>query len=179
MSRRPLVLAVLVGALLVSGRAAAQDVFRALDLIMPSPAEPARPFTAPAMDGKTLSLAGYRGRVVFLNFWATWCVPCREEMPAMERLHQRFRDRGLVVLAVSVDAAPAPVGPFVSDLRLTYPIGLDPKMVLAKQYGVRGLPASFLITRTGTLAARALGPREWDSAAAHAVIETLLREGGG
>jgi peroxiredoxin len=173
-----LVLALLVGSLLVTGRAASQDAFKTLDLIVPSPAELARPFTVPGTDGQPLRLAAHRGRVVFLNFWATWCVPCREEMPAMERLYQRFRDRGLVVLAVSVDRTAAPVGPFVGELRLTYPIGLDPTMALAKEYGVRGLPASFLITRAGRLAARALGPREWDSSAAHAVVETLLREGG-
>ena len=159
-------------------RAVAQDAFKALDLIVPSPAESAPVFTVPAADSKPLKLELYRGKVVFLNFWATWCMPCREEMPAMERLHQRFRGRGLVVLAVSVDKAAAPVGPFVTELRLTYPIGLDPTMTVAKQYGVRGLPATFLITRTGTVAARALGPREWDSSAGHAVIETLLREGG-
>ena len=92
--------------IVVVGLAAAQDPLRALDLMGPAPAAAAPPdFTVPTPDGSSLALAGYRGRVVLFNFWATWCVPCREEMPAMERLYQRFKDRGLVVLAVSVDAS--------------------------------------------------------------------------
>ena len=135
-------------------------------------------FTVPTPDGASLTLAGHRGRVVLLNFWATWCVPCREEMPAMERLYQRFKDRGLVVLAVSVDApGSAAVVSFAKELGLTYPIGLDPKMALARQYGVRGLPASFLLDRTGAVVGRALGSREWDSPAAHGVVEWLLARG--
>ena len=180
MSRGTFVLTIVVGLLLLrAAPAVSQDGFKALDLIVSPTAQVAHAFTVPATAGQALSLARYRGQVVLLNFWATWCVPCREEMPAMERLYQRFRSRGLVILAVSVDKADAAVGPFVTELRLTYPIGLDPTMTVAKQYGVRGLPATFLITRTGMLAARALGPRDWDSSPAHAVIETLLAQGAG
>jgi peroxiredoxin len=155
---------------------AAEDPFKALTLSTPSPREAAREFTVPASDGNSLRLVQYRGQVVVLNFWATWCVPCREEMPAMERVYERFKDRGLVVLAVSVDVAGADVARFVEQRRFTFPIGLDPKRALATTYGVRALPSSFLIDRRGQLAARAIGPREWDSAAAHAVIEALLEE---
>ena len=166
--------------LVVVGLAAAQDPLRALDLMGPASTEVPRDFTVPTPDGASLTLAGYRGRVVLLNFWATWCVPCREEMPAMERLSQRFRDRGLVVLAISVDAPGSPaVVPFAKELGLTYPIGLDPKMALARQYGVRGLPASFLLDRTGAVVGRALGSRDWDSPAAHGVVEWLLARGPG
>jgi peroxiredoxin len=170
----------LAGTLLVVGLAAAQDPLRALDLMEPAPTAAPHDFTVPSPDGASLTLAGYRGRVVLLNFWATWCVPCREEMPAMERLYQRFKDRGLVVLAVSVDApGSSAVVPFAKELGLTYPIGLDPKMALARQYGVRGLPASFLLDRTGAVVGRALGSREWDSPAAHGVVEWLLARGPG
>jgi peroxiredoxin len=101
-------------------------------------------------------------------------------MPAMERLSQRFKDRGLVVLAISVDApGSAAVAAFAKELGLTYPIGLDPKMALARQYGVRGLPASFLLDRTGAVVGRALGSRDWDSPAAHGVVEWLLARGPG
>ena len=179
MSRGAVALTVLVGLSLAAGLALPQDAFKNLDLVVPTSVEPARSFTVLGTGGESLSLGGYRGNVVLLNFWATWCVPCRDEMPAMERLSQRFRDRGFVVLAVSVDKAGGPIGRFVTELRLTYPIGLDPTMALARQYGVRGLPTTFLITRTGALAARAFGPREWDSSAAHHVIETLLDQGAG
>jgi peroxiredoxin len=165
--------------LVVVGLAGAQDPLRALDLMGPAPTAAApHDFTLPSPGGPALTLAGHRGHVVLLNFWATWCVPCREEMPAMERLYQRFKDRGLVVLAVSVDApGSAVVVSFAKELGLTYPIGLDPKMALARQYGVRGLPASFLLDRTGAVVGRALGSREWDSPAAHGVVEWLLARG--
>ncbi len=159
--------------------AAKQEVaslLKGLDLIRPSRAQAAKDFTVPSPNGKTLRLADYKGNVVFLNFWATWCPPCKEEMPAMERLYQRYKDKGFVVLAVSVDAEGAPIViPFVKEHKLTFPIGLDPKMTLADRYGVRGLPTSFLVDKKGTLVALALGPREWNGKAAHALVESLVR----
>ena len=146
-----------------------------LDLIRPSRPQAAKEFSVPTPGGTTFRLADYRGKVVFLNFWATWCPPCKEEMPAMERLHQRYKDKGLVVLAISVDADGAPiVTPFVNEYKLTFPIGLDRKMVVAEQYGVRGLPTSFLVDKQGTLVGLALGPREWNGKASRALIESLL-----
>jgi peroxiredoxin len=167
----PLVLAALLG---VAPAVAAQDVLKALDLIKPVRPQQAKDFSVPSPDGKPVKLADHRGKVVFLNFWATWCPPCREEMPAMERLYQRYRDQGLSVIAISVDADAVAVPPFVKKNGLTFPIGLDPKMALADRYGVRALPSSFLIDRQGALAALAIGPRAWDTKPAYAVIESLL-----
>ena len=94
----------------------------------------------------------------------------------MERLYRRYKDRGLVVLAVSVDAeGAAVVTPFVAQQQLSYPIGLDPKMAVAGTYGVRGLPSSFFVDQQGRLVASAVGPREWDSKDADALVESLLR----
>lgn len=94
----------------------------------------------------------------------------------MERLYQRYKDKGLVVLAVSVDSEGGPVVvPFVKEHKLTFPIGLDPKMDVADRYGVRGLPSSFIVDRTGALVAVALGPRQWDGKAGQALIESLLK----
>jgi peroxiredoxin len=161
---------------LVPGPALAQIPFDGLALIRPNPVRLAPTFSVPGPDGRAVTLADARGRVVLLNFWATWCAPCREEMPAMDRLFRRFRGEGLTVLAISVDGDGArAVAPFVSQQRLSYPIGLDPTMTVATRYGVRALPSSFLLDRTGRLVALALGPREWDSEAAHAVIAALLR----
>jgi peroxiredoxin len=154
----------------------AADPFKALELIRPSRAQAAKEFTVPTPDGKSLKLADYKGKVVFLNFWATWCPPCREEMPAMERLYRRYKEKGLVVVALSVDAEGAPVViPFVKEHHFSFPLGLDPKMAVAEKYGVRALPSSFLIDRKGQLAALALGPRQWDEKPAHALIELLLK----
>ena len=163
--------------LLVIPRAAlGQDPYKALDLIRPKSGQVAKDFSVPTPDGKMLRLADYRGKVVFLNFWATWCPPCREEMPAMERVYQRYRDKGFVVLALSVDSEGGPVViPFVKQYKLSFPIGLDPKMEVADRYGVRGLPTSFLASRTGALVAVALGPREWDGKAGQALLESFLK----
>ena len=169
------VLGLCVVAMLAPTVAAAQDPFKALDLIKPARVQPAKDFIAPSPDGKPVKLADYRGKVILLNFWATWCPPCREEMPAMERLYQRYKDKGFVVVAVSVDSDIVVVPPFVKQNKLTFPIGHDPKMALAERYGVRALPSSFFIGRQGNLSGLAIGPRTWDTKPAYAVVESLLK----
>jgi peroxiredoxin len=151
------------------------DAFRSLSLIKPSRPQAAKDFSVQSPDGRTIRLTDYRGKVVFLNFWATWCPPCREEMPAMERLYQKYRDRGLVVLAVSVDHDPALVQPFAKKHKFSFPIGHDPQMALAERYGVRALPSSFFLDRRGQVVALAIGPREWDTKPSYAVVDSLLR----
>jgi peroxiredoxin len=150
------------------------EAVRELDLIRPPRPRRAEDFTVTLMRGDTLKLGDQRGKAVMVNFWATWCPPCREEMPAMERLYRRHRERGFVLLAVSVDTDAALVKPFLEGHKLTFPVALDPTMGLANAYGVRALPASFLIDRDGYLAALALGPRAWDNRAAHALVEGML-----
>ena len=156
--------------------ALAADPFGDLDLIRPSRPKQAEDFTVALLRGETLKLKEQRGKAVMINFWATWCPPCREEMPAMERLYSRHRERGFVLLAVSVDTDASLVKPFLDKHRLTFPVALDTKMDLANTYGVRGLPASFLIDRHGYLTALALGPRAWDNRAAHALVEGMLAQ---
>ncbi|PYN87246.1 MAG: thiol-disulfide oxidoreductase [Candidatus Rokuibacteriota bacterium] len=152
------------------------DAVRELDLIRPPRPKQASDFTVSLLGGETLKLRGQRGKPVLVNFWATWCAPCREEMPAMERLYLKHRERGFVLLAVSVDTDASLVKPFLERLKLTFPVALDAKMDLANAYGVRALPASFLIDRNGYLTALALGPRAWDHRAAHALVEGMLAQ---
>jgi peroxiredoxin len=147
---------------------------RELDLIRPARAKRAEDFTVVLVRGETLTLREQRGKAVMINFWATWCPPCREEMPAMERLYRRHRERGFVLLAVSVDTDASLVRPFLEHHKLTFPVALDAKMELANTYGVRALPSSFLIDRNGYMTALALGPRPWDNRAAHALVEGML-----
>jgi peroxiredoxin len=153
----------------------AADSFADLDLIRLRRPTPAPDFTVPRLGSGSVSLKELRGQLVFLNFWATWCLPCKEEMPSMERLHQRYKSRGLVVLGMSVDRNGPAVAPFVKQLGLTFPIGLDPDMAVADRYRVRALPSTFLIDRKGNTVAVAFGAREWDSKAAWGVIEALLK----
>jgi peroxiredoxin len=151
------------------------DAIKELDLIRPSRQKLAEDFALPTPGGATFKLGEHRGKIVFVNFWATWCPPCREEMPAMERLWQQYRERGLVVVAVSVDRDPLLVPPFVKQAKFTFPIVLDTKMQAATAYGVRALPSSFFVDRKGYMTALALGPRTWDGDAAHALIQGLVR----
>jgi peroxiredoxin len=146
-----------------------------LDLIRPARPKLAEDFTIATHGGGKVRLTEQRGKVVMINFWATWCPPCLEEMPAMERLYRQHRDAGFTLLAVSVDADPKKVAPFVTEHRLTFSIGLDPRMELANAYGVRALPSSFIVARDGNLAALAIGPRHWDNDAAHSLVEGMVR----
>jgi hypothetical protein len=99
-----------------------------------------------------MRLADLRGKVVLLNFWATWCMPCRQEMPALETLYQRYKDAGLVVLAVNMDRlSTAGVEAFVQEVAVTFPIVLDPAWATAQTYRVLGLPTTYLIDRAGNV----------------------------
>ena len=119
-------------------------------------------FTLKDLQGKTVELENFRGKVIFINFWATWCVPCRAEMPAIEELYQQFKDKDFVVLAVSEDlAGMSIVAPFVEELKLTFPILLDPDLSIQDRYGIRALPSTFLIDKTGIITHKMLGARDW------------------
>jgi peroxiredoxin len=133
------------------------------------------PFTLTDLSGRQLSSADWKGKVVLVNFWATWCPPCLEEMPAMERLWRAHKDAGFVLVAVSVDTDPRKVAPFVTEHRLTFPVALDSTMSVANKYGVRALPSSFIVGKDGGLAGLALGPRAWDSDASHRLVRTMAR----
>jgi len=134
--------------------------------------EAAPAYEALSLQGEPVSLESLRGKVVLFNVWATWCPPCRWEMPAMERLHQELGGEGLEVVAVSVDAAtgrlPTFGGPteevrsLVHELGLTFTILLDPASEVQRRFGVQGLPTTFLIDRQGRIVERILGPRHWD-----------------
>jgi peroxiredoxin len=131
-------------------------------------------FTLPNPEGKKVSLKDFRGKVVFLNFWATWCVPCREEMPAMEKLYQEFKERNFVVLAVNVKDRKQDAVNFFKELTLSYPMVIDPDAQVGLLYGAWGLPTTYLIGPKGEGLARAWGPAEWYSPAARNLIKDLL-----
>ena len=162
-------------AALAPSTAAIEVALRELDLVKPSRSRAAEDFTLPALGGGTFRLSEQRGKIVLVNFWATWCPPCLEEMPAMERLWRKYKDAGFVLVAVSVDTDPQKVTPFVREHTLTFPIAFDTTMAVAEKYGVRALPSSFILGRGGELAALALGPRHWDTKASHRLIEAMAR----
>jgi peroxiredoxin len=166
-----------LAAVLPPGPARAEDPVAALQLVRPKPIKAAPDFQVRTPDDRQLRLSDFKGKVVFLNFWATWCEPCREEMPSIERLHRAYRDRGLVVLAISTDSQGASVvKPFMKQFGITFEVGLDPKMTVATgSYHVWALPATVIIDRQGKRVLFAAGARAWDGKAAHALFDSLLR----
>jgi cytochrome c biogenesis protein CcmG, thiol:disulfide interchange protein DsbE len=133
-------------------------------------------FSGATVDGSSLSLESLQSRVVLLNFWATWCLECRAELPVLEQLHRDYASRGLAVVAVNFREEPGTVRQYAREIGLNMPLVLDAAGDIRQSYGVIGFPTSFLIGRDGRAVARAIGPREWASAAARALIESLLME---
>ncbi len=164
-------------AAIVAPAAAATHYFQVLGLQPPQEEVKAPDFTLKDLNSRKVRLADFRGKVVFLNFFATWCVPCRAEMPAMERLHRDFKGKGLVVLAVDIQESARTVRPFVRELQLSFPALLDEDGSVAYMYAVRPVPATYLISRDGRIAWRAFGPREWDSADSRQYFSQLLSDG--
>jgi peroxiredoxin len=115
-------------------------------------------FTLVDLNGKAWTLKDLRGKVVLVNFWATWCPPCRKEMPDLEALYRRFGDKGLVILAISDEEA-AKVQPFIAEHHFDYPIMLDPGRKVNELFHVEGIPKTFVYDREGKLAAQAIDMR--------------------
>jgi thiol-disulfide isomerase/thioredoxin len=135
---------------------------------------PTPDFSLPDPSGKKGALKDFRGKLVLLNFWATWCLPCREEMPAMERLYQQYKNKGFTILAVDVKDSRKDALAFLKELKITYPVMLDPDGEVGLLYGAWGLPATYLIGPKGEGLARMWGPAAWDSPGAKQLIQDLL-----
>lgn len=137
------------------------------------PAPPFRAVTVPG--GDTVSLADYKGEVLLLNIWATWCKPCEAEMPSMQRLHEELGPAGVRVLAVSVDAGkPGPVHEWVQDRRLTFDILHDASGRIERIYQTTGVPESFVIDREGVIVKKVIGALPWDHPAQQLLFRRLL-----
>jgi peroxiredoxin len=134
------------------------------------------PFDGTTPSGRHIVLAELRGKVVVLNFWASWCAECRPEMPALESLHRNFASRGLVMLGVNAREDPPAIQRFVKELRLSFPVVTDADGRINSLYGVVGVPATFIIARDGRAVAFGVGPRDWSGAPARALLEALLKE---
>ncbi|HKT59825.1 MAG TPA: TlpA disulfide reductase family protein [Gemmatimonadales bacterium] len=121
----------------------------------------------------------YRGKVTLVNIWATWCVPCRVEMPAMEQLYTSLAPRGFAVAAVSIDeGSPEDVRKFGRDLDLTFDLLHDRSTRIQQLYQTTGVPESFLLDRNGVIVKRVIGAHDWNSPANRALVERLLDEPG-
>jgi peroxiredoxin len=135
-------------------------------------------FTFPGLDGKIVSLADYRGQVVLVNIWATWCPPCVDEMPSMEKLHQELQGENFEILAISIDAVGTKaVAPFMKKYNLSFPALIDPDGTIKTLYHMTGVPESFIIDRQGILVEKIVGPRNWAAPEAVRYLRNLIRSG--
>lgn len=142
----------------------------------PALGAPAPAFSALTMDGETVTLASLAGNVVVLNVWATWCIPCREEIPQLEALHRAFAAQGLKTVGVSIDAAGmgADVRDFATEQGMTYPIWLDPDHQFSLKFLTVGVPETFVIDRVGVIRFRMIGAfRRGDTTLAAAVRRAM------
>ena len=141
--------------------------------------EPAPGFRLPTLRGDVVDLQSLRGKVVVVNFWATWCPPCVEEMPSLEKLHRTLGPEGLVVLGVSVDEDEAALRAFVTKAGVTFPILRDPGGAgPSTAYRTTGFPETFVVGPTGTLVESYVGPAEWATPGAIDHFRELLRRFG-
>jgi len=139
----------------------------------------APPFSLEDLSGKKVELKQFKGKVVFLNFWATWCGPCKEEMPSMEALHQQFRQKGFVFLTISVDyEGLKPVKEFIEKHRYTFPVLLDPKCDTLDPFEVKGIPTTLIIDKNGRLRGKVVSGRDWKGSEVIQLLNLLLQEKG-
>jgi len=135
-------------------------------------------FTLPDLDGNPRKLSDYRGKVVFLNFWATWCKPCEEEMPSMQALYEGLGNERFEIIAVSVDKdGPETVAAFVKKYGLTFTVLHDRKGKIKETYKTTGVPETFIIDQNGVVAEKVWGPRDWTLTSSINIILDLLQDG--
>lgn len=133
-------------------------------------------FTGHTADARQLSLSELRGKVVLINFWASWCRECRPEMPVLQGLHRELAARGLVIVGINAREDARAVARYAEELGLTFPLVLDPAGKINDLYGVIGLPTTFVVARDGRAVAFAVGPRAWGSPPARELLDLLLAE---
>jgi thiol-disulfide isomerase/thioredoxin len=133
-------------------------------------------FALQDLSGATRRLSDFSGKVVFLNFWATWCGPCRFEMPSMEKLYQRYKTKGLEIVAVNLQEDRKSVQRFVDEYNLSFPILLDTTGRVGATYGARSIPTTYIVNREGFVIAGTIGTREWDTEDTYRFFEKLLEE---
>ncbi len=140
----------------------ADDSLTSLKIARVLPGSMAGPFNLKSLDGNSVQLADLKGKVVVVNFWATWCGPCKEEMPAFERLRQKLDPERFALLTITTDLQRESIRNFLANLNVQLPVLFDEDQDVSQAYLVRALPTTVLIDRQGTLVGRAVGPREWD-----------------
>lgn len=163
-----------VGGAVHRAPAAVTDPFTALRITRMSAAAPVSAFDLKSLDGRTVRSQELTGKVVLLNFWATWCGPCKEEMPSLARLQSQFDSTEFQVVTVTTDMHPQGIKQFLDHLGIRLPVLFDENQDVSRSFMVRGLPTTVLITQDGRAVGRAVGPRAWDSEESIALVRHVL-----
>lgn len=166
----------LVGVVL-AGPALASDPFVSLKMSRLPSGSMAVPFELTTLDGKVVKSSELAGKVVLVNFWATWCGPCKEEMPSLARLQKQLDPAQFALLTVTTDLQRQGITHFLSQLEVSLPVLFDEDQEVSRSFMVRGLPTTIVIARDGTVAGRAVGPRAWDSPEAVAMMRQVMESG--
>ncbi len=147
-----------------------------LPLTFPKERKVAPDFKLTLLNGNAISLSSLKGQVVLLNFWATFCSPCRKEMPALQTLWKKYKQQGLVIIAISIDQSDLQhVQQYIQNAKLTFPVGMDTNKSIRKNYEIKVLPTTYIIGRDGKFLARAIGDRNWASNTSLSYFENLLQ----
>jgi cytochrome c biogenesis protein CcmG/thiol:disulfide interchange protein DsbE len=133
-------------------------------------------FTLPTLDGGTVQLSQHKGEVVYVDFWASWCAPCRKSLPWMEQMHEKYKDLGFTIIGVNMDGKKEVTEKFVKANNVTFTIARDPKGKIAAAYGVRGMPSSYLIGRDGNIHYSHEGFRNSDKARLEKIFKEALAQ---
>ena len=160
--------------LLYSANPTPADPFAALHMTRIVSDRPISAFDLKALGGGTLRSADFVGKVVLLNFWATWCGPCKEEMPSLARLQTQFDPARVRVVTVTSDMYPQGIKQFLDHLHIGLPVAFDEDEELTRRFMVRGLPTTVVIGHNGHVVGRAVGPRAWDSPDSIALVRQIL-----
>jgi len=152
------------------------DLLRNLKLMPEAESLPAPYFAAVTPEGKKVSLDDLKGKLVILNFWATWCPPCRLEMPSMEKIYNEFKGGGLEVVAINFMEGPESIKSFLKENDLTFTVLMDKAGEISQSYGVHALPITFLIGRKGNVLARSIGYKDWHNKKTRKFISSLLKD---
>ncbi len=148
----------------------------ALELLHPVPGKPlAQDFELPDLDGNKLKLSDFKGHIVIVNFWATWCPPCREEIPSMQRAWTILKKKKVVMLAIHVGGNEDKVWSFLTDFAIDFPVLMDKSSKVSRQWRVVGLPSTLIIDPQGRIALGAIGGRKWDDPSILAAILKLAK----
>jgi thiol-disulfide isomerase/thioredoxin len=126
------------------------------------------------LNGNNISLSDFNGKIIFLNFWTTWCPTCRIEMPSMEKLQQKFKNKDFAMVTINLQESASQVKAFFEEFKLTFTALLDSNGEVGASFGIRAIPTTYILDKTGRIIGLANGPREWDSKEAIALFENLI-----